>query len=204
MKNQDLLIYIKNRLNDGVSREQIISDLEKVGWEKKDIDDAFQAHEEGVPIQRSGKINLVKTITAVMTIVPVIIILGSIFIFINGGNVFSQSNCRTSITSVMSNMKTVQVMSELSWDDYKNYNGVCGINGIQQDMTIRAAIEGADNSNGDGVIVCGKPAFGNAEAYAISVQLVSEEPTFWCVDSTGFAGETNESIVENDTVCPKN
>lgn len=149
MKNQDLLVYIKNRLDNGISREKIILDLENVGWEKKDIDEAFQAHEEGVPIQRSGKINLGKTITAVMTIVPVIIILGFIFVLIIEVNDNGRSHSASS-PRIQSNLKTVNVQAELAWDDSElvwgtgNYNAVCGANGIQQDMTIRAAIEVAD------------------------------------------------------------
>ena len=53
MINQDLLIYIKKRLSDDISRGQIVSDLESVGWKERDIADAFQGYEEKVFVRNS-------------------------------------------------------------------------------------------------------------------------------------------------------
>ena len=208
MINQDLLIYIKKRLSDDISRGQIVSDLESVGWEEKDIADAFQGHEEKVFVRNSwGKV-LMKIIGAIMIIIPIILIGVSVFILITGYHGSSQGH-RISDATVQSNLKMVQVQSELAWDyseairgdNSGNYNATCGANNIQQDPIIRTAIKAADDANGDGEVVCGKSSFGDADAYAISAQFDSEEPTSWCIDSTGFAGEITESIKSNDTNC---
>ena len=208
MTNQDLLIYIKKRLSDDISRGKIVSDLESVGWEEKDITDAFQGHEEKVFVRNSwGKV-LMKIIGTIMIIIPIILIGVSIFILITGYHGSGRSH-RTSDATVQSNLKIIQVQSELAWDDSEvirgdnsgNYNATCGANNTQQDSTIRNAIKAADEANGDGVIVCGKPAFDDADAWAISAQLNSEEPSFWCADSTGFAGKITEPIKPTDTRC---
>jgi len=41
MANQELIEYIKGRLNEGVSKEEIKNSLLGAGWKEEDINDAF-------------------------------------------------------------------------------------------------------------------------------------------------------------------
>lgn len=203
MINQELLLYIQTRLDDDVNREQIVSDLLGVGWENKDIDNAFQSHEEGVPVQKNWSQILTKIITMIMIVVPSVVLLGSMFVLISGFTDSGGSHHANNV-NIKANMSGIRVQAELAYDNAGyNYNSVCGTNNIEQDRTIRAAIEDIDERNGDGEVICGRPVFGDVDAYAISAQLNSEEPTFWCVDSTGFSGETNTQIGHNNTKCPE-
>ncbi|MDP1690208.1 MAG: type II secretion system protein [bacterium] len=62
---------------------------------------------------------------------------------------------------------------------------------------IKSAIAGAESVNGTSNMVCN----GTATAYAVSSPLSSDSTKFWCVDSTGFAGQRVTALGSN-TACP--
>jgi len=192
MKNQDLLVYIKSRLNDGVSREQIISDLENVGWEKKDIDEAFQAHEDGVPIQKSWKRILGKIFMVIIIYAPVVAVLGLIFAsVIQFNNVACHPRSRES--EIKSNLRTVSVQAELYYDNNGQAYGPATVAvlstpcpGMFADSTIKQAFASA-TSSGSGAYQCAIGVGG--QTWAASVTYKDGSAT-WCVDSTGRAASS--------------
>jgi len=68
------------------------------------------------------------------------------------------------------------------------------------DTSITRAINAAGTAAGGAAnVVCG----GSASAYAVSVKLTAPSATtYWCVDSTGFAGSRTTALTAGDTVCP--
>ena len=117
--------------------------------------------------------------------------------------------------AIQSDLSTVQTQAELYYGDNGNRygsngslasGGAAGCNGATVAATLFAApgsivnaIAGAENANGGVFISCNVAALG--VAYAISSPLASA-PTaaFWCVDSTGYAGQ-KAAVLGVATVC---
>ena len=103
--------------------------------------------------------------------------------------------------AVKANLANVRAQAELLYDGSNNYNAVCGANGTTQNSVVAAAITAANTASGH-TAVCGKPASGDASAWAISEELKSSTGTsFWCVDSAGSSKATAATIAATDTVC---
>ncbi len=77
--------------------------------------------------------------------------------------------------------------------------GSCDVAGSMfvVDTTIKKALDGANNANGDGVIVCNS----SATAYAVAATLSSDPLRQWCVDSTGSSSKSTTPL-GTSTVCP--
>ncbi len=197
MVNQELLAYITARLEIGSSREEIREDLSGVGWKMENIVDGFKAYDDGVPLQSSA-VRFVRKHLLMLLSSGIFIFMIAMLIYggSSGGHPARQA-------TVKSNLSGIRAQAELSWDDIGNYNAICGVNGVEQDRTIVSAIEAADQANNDGSVVCGRPLYGDADAYAISAQLRSDTDEYYCIDSTGEAGVRSESIDLYDTKCPE-
>lgn len=116
--------------------------------------------------------------------------------------------------AIQSDLSTVQTQAELYYGDNGNKyggntllasGGAAGCNGTTVVGTLFVApgsivnaIAGAENANGAAIISCNVAA--NGVAYAISSPLASVPTKFWCVDSTGFAGE-KAAALSTATVC---
>jgi len=94
MVNQQLLDYIKQQLQQGISKEQIKSSLITNGWQARDIDEAFSSSPSIQPLapsdtpsqsfssQPSRRLN--KTLLAIVSIIGgVLIIGGGVFAYFN-------------------------------------------------------------------------------------------------------------------------
>ncbi|MCK5027538.1 MAG: hypothetical protein KAS07_03905 [Candidatus Pacebacteria bacterium] len=199
MINQEILAYITARLENGSSREEIKEDLSGVGWETEDIVNGFKAYDGGASLQSPAVRFFLKHIFVFLSL--------GIFVFMIAMLIYGGSSgehpARGSDARIKANLSGIRAQAELSWDDIGNYNAVCGTNGREQNRAIVNAIEDADQANEDGSVVCGRPLYGDADAYAISAQLRSDTDEYFCIDSTGVAGVRNESIDLYDTKCPE-
>lgn len=101
--------------------------------------------------------------------------------------------------AIQSNLSTVQTQAEI-------YYGGTGANTygalftaancptaagtmFYDDITIRNAIAATNAANGSPTPQCVATGTGTANAYAVLSALSSSGTTYWCTDSTGFAGQ---------------
>ncbi len=103
--------------------------------------------------------------------------------------------------AIQSDLSTIQTQAEIYYgaaggNSYGTAGTACN-NAVFSDSTITKAITGAEAANGTGTVVCNN----TTSAYAISSQLSSDAAKYWCVDSTGFAGQ-RVTALGTDTVCP--
>jgi prepilin-type N-terminal cleavage/methylation domain-containing protein len=101
--------------------------------------------------------------------------------------------------AIKSNLANTRAQAEMIYDTDGDYDAVCGANGVTQNATIASAIASADSSSG-GDAVCGKPATGEADNWAISSPLKSVT-THWCVDSTGASKSIASAIAATAVAC---
>jgi len=101
--------------------------------------------------------------------------------------------------AVKADLDGVRPQAEIIFNDDGNYNAVCGANSVAQNAKVADALAHASTTAG-AIGVCGAPASGDADAWAISNPLKNGQN--WCVDSTGAAKEIASPIGANDTVCP--
>ena len=103
---------------------------------------------------------------------------------------------------IIGNLSGIRQNAESVYLEDGNYNRVCGINGSSQETIITRLITASevDSPTGVGSSICAYPAFGNAEAWAVSVALATEG--YWCVDVSGFSGKVANGLDhEHDTSC---
>lgn len=100
--------------------------------------------------------------------------------------------------SIKSSMAGLIHKGELLFIEEGNYNAVCAANGATQDSSITAALASVDNAS-PSAVVCGKPASGDANGFAISADL--NEETYWCIDDSGFAGLIDDPIATTAISC---
>lgn len=106
--------------------------------------------------------------------------------------------------AVQSDLSTIQTQAEIFYggagaNTYGTVGTTCTATGsLFLDTTIARAITAMDLANGSGSVVCGN----STTAYAIQAQLVSDTTKYWCVDSTGFAGQRVTAMAAGATVCP--
>jgi len=103
--------------------------------------------------------------------------------------------------AIQSDLSTIQTQAEIYYggagaNSYGTPGNVCNA-AVFSDTTITRAIEGAEAANGTGTVVCNN----TSTAYAISSPLSSDTSSYWCVDSTGFAGQRT-TVLGTDTICP--
>ncbi len=110
--------------------------------------------------------------------------------------------------AIQSDLSTIQTQAEIyyggaggnSYGATVSATGSCVVAStmFDADTTIKNAIAGAEALNGTGVgMVCND----TATAYAVSSPLSSSATTYWCIDSTGFAGSRTTALGTN-TACP--
>ncbi|MFZ3043504.1 MAG: type II secretion system protein [Minisyncoccia bacterium] len=103
--------------------------------------------------------------------------------------------------AIQSDFSTVQTQAEVYYGGTGvNSYGVAGSScatGVFSEPTIVKAVAGAEAANGASTVVCNN----TTTAYAISSPLSSDNTKFWCVDSTGFAGQRVTALGAG-TVCP--
>ena len=104
-------------------------------------------------------------------------------------------------SAVKANLANIRAQAEIGYDANFNYNTVCEANGATQDPTIVNAVAAATTASG-GTVVCGKPASGDAAAWAIGSPLKTTGAGSWCVDSTGASRAIATNISATDVVCP--
>jgi|GEM_PF-2557039 len=94
--------------------------------------------------------------------------------------------------SIQSSFSTVRVQAELYYSGSGNnsYAGVCA------DATMTRALNSTMSANGGVTPTCNS----SATAYAASSPLNSDSAKYWCIDSTGFAGNTTTALGTN-TAC---
>jgi len=107
--------------------------------------------------------------------------------------------------AIQSDLSTIQTQAEIYYgstaggNSYGTTGSTCSAAGsLFVETTITKAIAGAESANGAGNMVCGN----SSTAYAISSPLSSSATTYWCVDSTGFAGQRTTNLTAGATVCP--
>ena len=103
--------------------------------------------------------------------------------------------------AIQSDFSTIQTQAEIYYggdgaNSYGTAQATCAA-AVFSDATILKAIAGAETANGTGTVVCNN----TSTAYAISSPLSSDTAKYWCVDSTGFAGQRTTALSTN-TVCP--
>ncbi len=101
--------------------------------------------------------------------------------------------------AVKANLSGIRAQAELIYDTDGDYDAVCGANSVAQNAQVSTAITAANTASG-GTAVCGKPASGQANAWAISSPLKTSG--FWCVDSTGASKSVGSAISATTVVCP--
>ena len=107
--------------------------------------------------------------------------------------------------AVQSDLNTIQTQAEIYYggtgvNSYGAAQATCS-GSVFSDPTIIKAIAGTDSANGSATPVCGN----STTAYAAMSQLPTSlggTASYWCVDSTGFAGVRVTALVAGDTVCP--
>lgn len=79
-----------------------------------------------------------------------------------------------------------------------------GANGYEDGTTATDCLAAADKFIAEATAQAGTAAcHADANSYAAAVDLVSPSTTtYFCVDSTGFAGERATALADNATVCP--
>jgi type IV pilus assembly protein PilA len=103
--------------------------------------------------------------------------------------------------AVKANLSGIRAQAEIIYDSDNDYDAVCGANSVTQNSTIAAAITAAGNAGG-GTTVCGKPASGQANGWAVSAQLKTSGSGHWCVDSNGASRGIANAIAATDVTCP--
>lgn len=86
-----------------------------------------------------------------------------------------------------SNLNNMRAQAELFYDDAGNYTNVC------DDPNMSAAITAAGDT-----ATCSD----DADGWAASVELLSNEDTYYCVDSTGAAVEASSTFSGTPPACP--
>ena len=103
--------------------------------------------------------------------------------------------------AIQADFSTIHTQAEIYYggtgaNSYGTAGNSCAA-AVFSDPTIIKAIAGAEAANGTGTIVCNN----TVSAYAISSPLSSDTTKFWCVDSSGFAGQRATALGAG-TVCP--
>ncbi|MFA6502785.1 MAG: type II secretion system protein [Candidatus Paceibacterota bacterium] len=107
--------------------------------------------------------------------------------------------------AIQSDLATIQTQAEIYYGNSSNSYGTTGTTctaagSLFVDPTIAKAITGAISASGGTATnaVCAN----SSSAYAIMVKLTAPTATtYWCVDSTGFAG-TRVTTTLNGQACP--
>jgi prepilin-type N-terminal cleavage/methylation domain-containing protein len=106
--------------------------------------------------------------------------------------------------AIQSDLSTVQTEAEIFYGTNSNSYGTAGTTCnaagslFANDTTIVKAITGMTTAGGGTAPICANSTTG----YAIMEKLTSpSSTTYWCVDSTGFAG-TRTSATLNGVACP--
>ncbi|MCX6786928.1 MAG: prepilin-type N-terminal cleavage/methylation domain-containing protein [Candidatus Kaiserbacteria bacterium] len=96
--------------------------------------------------------------------------------------------------AIQSDLSTIQTQAEIFYSTGNTYTGVCS------ESTVAKAIAAAEIANGTtNVVTCSDTG---GTAYAVISKLVAPTTaTYWCVDSTGFAG-TRTTATLNGQACP--
>lgn len=104
--------------------------------------------------------------------------------------------------AIKANLSGVRAQAELIYSDDNDYDAVCGANSVTQNATVASSITAANTASG-GTAVCGKPASGQANGWAISSALKSTEGsnTHWCVDGNGKSVGRTSHIAATDVAC---
>ena len=104
--------------------------------------------------------------------------------------------------AIQSDLSTIHTQAEIYYggtgnNSYGTAGTSCASGGgnLFDDTTIIQAITALGNLSG--AVACNN----SATAYAVSAQLTSDTSTYWCIDSTGFAGKRS-SVLGTATVCP--
>lgn len=109
--------------------------------------------------------------------------------------------------AIQANLSTIQTQAEIYYGDAggnsygptSSVTGACKVaSTVFADGTIAKAIDSAESANGTASnVVCNNLT----TAYAISSPLSSDATKYWCVDSTGFAGQRTQPL-GTGTACP--
>ena len=106
------------------------------------------------------------------------------------GEFVTTENVAENDASIKGQMTSLRANAEIYFDQNSNYDGFC----IKPDIQAGEMMMGIRDFS-EGVFRCED----EPNAYAISTQL--KDKTYFCVDSTGFAGTSTNMI--SGTVCPK-
>ncbi len=108
--------------------------------------------------------------------------------------------------SIRSQLADISVKAQIVKQDDRDYDAVCGANGVAQNSTIAGSISSISSVlNGLGSVVCGKRISGRATAYAVSSPLfpVIGGSPFSCVDSYGYQGYSPVAVATSSVYCPR-
>lgn len=134
------------------------------------------------------------TLIELLVVIAIIGILSSVVL----ASLNSARN-KGSDAAIKANLANIRAQAELLYDTNSDYNEVCGANSATQDTTVAAAVSAANSASG-GTAVCGKPATGDASAWALSSPL--KTTGHWCVDSAGASHAVSDAIGATVVVCP--
>jgi len=201
--DKKLLLYIQDQINNDVDRGSITQKLINVGWQKEVIDGGFSAYQAGERVRLSKMVETMKVIGKSIAILT-LISLGIFNVLLVMERMKHDSGSNNA--AVKQTLSSIRSQAEIVYNhqgEKNNFNAVCGANDVSQDSSMIRLIEAADANNGEGKVVCGAPLEGMALSYAVSAELLGEYQDFWCVDSSGFAGEISRQINLNETKCPQ-
>lgn len=199
--DKKLLLYIQSQTEAGVSREEIIKRLSKAKWSENQINIGLDAYDRGERERCSFFCIIDIILDLLLLFIKIAIILGIIFFIINYiEHAEDRRNHGKNDASIKQSMSNIRSQAEISYSKNGNvYSVVCGSDGFEQDISVIKLLRAVEsNISFDEKTVCNS----SAEAYAVSTRLSAKNVSYWCVDSTGFAGTVAEPLNIGELKCP--